>query len=381
MPKLLIASGIFHPESGGPATYLYHLLPHLQAHGYDIRVLTFGEPDAERDRAYPYPITRISRTAPFLVRNARYAQAALPLMLWADAVYLHTLNLPLPPIPKPLIVKIVGDQAWERAIRLGWLPPTSDIDAYQFSRYWSPLLMGNKWLNRREIRRVKGVIVPSLYLKHMVVHWGAPLSRVQVIYNAPPFEPPPNESPAEARAALELPLDRPIVLTVARLVAWKGVDALIEAIDAVPNALLLIAGDGEDRATLESLTQSLGRGDQVRFLGKVPHAQTLRYMRAADYVALYSGYEGLSHTLLESLHMGTPVIASRKGGNPEVVTHGVNGLLVEYPRPDALRQALAMAFEEGVQASLAANTSVGLERFDHTQMIAQTVAALQRFGA
>jgi glycosyltransferase involved in cell wall biosynthesis len=52
------------------------------------------------------------------------------------------------------------------------------------------------------------------------------------------------------------------------------------------------------------------------------------YFRSADYTVLYSGYEGLSHTLLESLLAGTPVIASNKGGNPEVVRHGENGLLV-----------------------------------------------------
>ncbi len=64
-------------------------------------------------------------------------------------------------------------------------------------------------------------------------------------------------------------------------------------------------------------------------------------MKAADYVALYSGYEGLSHTLLESLRAGTPVIASDKGGNPEVVQHGINGLLVPYVDVEALTAAIA----------------------------------------
>ncbi len=78
-------------------------------------------------------------------------------------------------------------------------------------------------------------------------------------------------------------------------------------------------------------------------------------MKAADYVALYSGYEGLSHTLLESLRAGTPVIASDKGGNPEVVQHGINGLLVAYANAaisaEALADAIREALRPGVRAS------------------------------
>ena len=69
MPNLLVASGIFHPESGGPATYLKQILPHLQSLDWDVRVLSYG--DSERSD-YPYPVTRIRRRA-FPLRLARYA--------------------------------------------------------------------------------------------------------------------------------------------------------------------------------------------------------------------------------------------------------------------------------------------------------------------
>ena len=65
---------------------------------------------------------------------------------------------------------------------------------------------------------------------------------------------------------------------------------------------------------------------RVTFLGRVPRETLAIYFRAADYTVLYSGYEGLPHVLLESLQVGTPVIASEKGGNPEVVRHDHNGL-------------------------------------------------------
>ena len=128
--KLFIASGIFHPEAGGPATYLHELLPELVARGWDIRALTYTDA-LHPDLSYPYPVTRILRQA-LPLRMLRYARAARPLLRWADVVYLHTLGLPLyGDHHAKRVVKIVGDQSWERSVRKGWIAPNEDIDAYQ----------------------------------------------------------------------------------------------------------------------------------------------------------------------------------------------------------------------------------------------------------
>jgi glycosyltransferase involved in cell wall biosynthesis len=163
------------------------------------------------------------------------------------------------------------------------------------------------------------------------------------------------------------------VFTAARLTPWKGVDHLIAAARRVPPVRLLVAGDGDSLPELRRLAAGEPR---ITLLGRLPREQVALYMKAADYFALYSGYEGLSHVLLESLRAGTPVIASDKGGNPEVVTHGVNGLLVPYIDVDALAAALAEAFRPGVRAALAANTSHGMARFAFDAMVEQTHAAL-----
>ena len=110
-------------------------------------------------------------------------------------------------------------------------------------------------------------------------------------------------------------------------------------------------------------------------------ARLATYFRAADYTTLYSGYEGLPHVLLESLLSGTPVIASDKGGNPEVVRHGENGLLVPYPDEDALVAALETAFSSDTRARLAAGTGAGLERFRWPALVEQTAALLERIAA
>ncbi len=374
--RLLVATGIFHPEAGGPATYLYRLLPQLQQHGWDIRVLTYG--DAPVD-GYPYEVQRIPRV--FLpLRLWHYNRAVRPLLRWSDLVYAHMVDLPLwGDRHAPRVLKVVGDQAWERAVRSGWVSPTTDIDRFQVERYSFQAEFFKR--NRaRQVRAMDGVIVPSEYLRRMVIGWGVAPEKVKVIYNAlPPELERPTQTQTEARTELNLPQDAPLLLTVARLTAWKGVDHLITALKQVKDVHLLVAGDGPERPRLEQLAASLqGR---VHFLGRVPHERILLYMRAADYVALYSGYEGLSHTLLESLYVGTPVIASDKGGNPEVVQHEVNGLLVPYVDVAALTTTLQGAFSGDTRQKLAANTHHGMERFYFERMIEATAMHLASFLA
>jgi len=292
-------------------------------------------------------------------------------------VYVNSVGMPLVGgRGVPRAIKVVGDPAWERAVNKGWIAPTEDIDAFQQRPY--PLRIRLMQAQRaREVRTAQRVIVPSQYLRDMVIGWGALPERVQVVYNA--VEPDGSvlaASPAEARAVLGLP-DGPLLVTVARLVAWKGIDHLIHAVQQVPDVRLLIAGDGPDEARLRALAESGNAAGRVTFLGRVPRDRLALTYRAADYSVLYSGYEGLSHVLLESLHAGTPVIASAKGGNPEVVRHGVNGLLVPYPDADALAGALRDAFSGDTRARLADHCADGLERFTWAGLVNATIGALE----
>ncbi len=368
MTRLLIATGIFHPESGGPATYLYDILPHLENAGFDVHVLTYG--DAPTD-GYPYPVTRVPRTRTPL-RQWAYARASLPLVRWAQVIYKHTLALPLIGPRRPTVLKIVGDQAWERAVREGWVPPDTDIDTFQIRHYW-PAVRLQKRARKREVKRADGVIVPSQYLRKMVIGWQVLPPRVRVIYNALPPAELPAASQVEARAQLGLHPTAPTLLFVGRLVQWKGVDDLIYVLSDLPGVRLVIAGDGTMRDKLEGFAAERGVADRVTFLGRVPHEQVPLYMRAADFTALYSGYEGLSHVLLESLRAGTPVIASHKGGNPEVVQHGINGMLVPYGNPTALRTTIAEVFQRRAEFE----PSAGLEKFDHATMVRETIEMLE----
>lgn len=368
MPKLFVASGIFHPEPGGPSTYLKTVLPALQVLGWQPRVLTFGEPAPAE---FAYPVTRVARHS-YPIRQARYAVASRGHLAWADLVYAHTIDLPLwGGRDKPRVIKVVGDQAWERCIRRGWIPADLGIDDFQAHRGdWR--VRWQKASRSRQIAEMDAVIVPSQYLRRMVIAWGVEHKKVHVIYNAlPPIE-PPEETRAEVRSQLNWD-DRPTLITVARLQRWKGIDHLIEALRQFPDWRLVVVGDGPDRPRLAQLASPLG--DRVIFKGQMARHDAHQLIRAADVLALYSGYEGLSHTLLESLHLGTPVLASDIGGNPEIVEHGVNGLLVPFGDTEALQRGIMELLDR--REELAANSKAGLERYRLDSMVAQTDALLR----
>ena len=363
MPKLFVASGIFSPEPGGPATYLKAILPALQDTGWQLRVLTYGDSEAA---PFTYPVTRIARER-YPLRLTKYAIAARRHLSWADVVFAHTIDLPLwGGRDQPRVMKIVGDQAWERCIRKRWIPPDMTID--EFQRYRGDLPV--RWQKRsrsRQVAAMDAVIVPSQYLKRIVTSWGIEPQKIHVIYNSLPLPSPPSGNRADFRAELQWS-DQPTLITVARLQPWKGVDHLITAVADMLDLRLIVVGDGPDRPRLEALAKPLG--DRVVFTGQLALDDVRRMMVAADGLALYSGYEGLSHTLLESLHLGTPVLASDKGGNAEVVNHGINGLLIPHVDIDSLRSGIRRFLAR--RDEFAANSHAGLPRFSFEKMAHDT---------
>ena len=158
-------------------------------------------------------------------------------------------------------------------------------------------------------------------------------------------------APAHARTNSPTnPAALPLILSVGRLRAKKGLDTLIDACAALRGRgqafACEIVGYGEEQARLEAQIERLGLGDCVRLPGKLPREQVIaRYARAAVYVqpsriAADGDRDGIPNVLLEAMAMGLPVVASNVSGIPELVGHGHNGLLVEPDRPEALADAI-----------------------------------------
>ncbi|NHZ63521.1 glycosyltransferase family 4 protein [Massilia genomosp. 1] len=126
----------------------------------------------------------------------------------------------------------------------------------------------------------------------------------------------------------ELGLDGFTLLSVGHLVALKGHDLAIGALPLLPGVTLLIAGSGVELPRLQALARELKVEERVRFLGAVPQPELPRYYGAADALVLASSREGWANVLLESMACGTPVVASRVWGTPEVVAAPAAGVLM-----------------------------------------------------
>jgi glycosyltransferase involved in cell wall biosynthesis len=169
------------------------------------------------------------------------------------------------------------------------------------------------------------------------------------------------------------------VLVVARLTARKGIDTVIAALGGLlaaerPEARLVVVGDGPDRPRLEGLAATLPPGT-VRFTGEVPRDDVGRWMAAADALALCSGYEGLSHVLLEAMAAGLPVVVSDVGGNKALVRDGHDGLVVPSGDVEGTRRGWADVLADGERApTIRANSRAGAAERTVKRMVDETLA-------
>jgi len=136
-----------------------------------------------------------------------------------------------------------------------------------------------------------------------------------------------------------------MLLSVGNLVVPKGNDLVMRSLTRLPKTTLVLVGDGPDRSRLESVARAEGVADRVRFVGPVAQAELARYYSAADALVLASSREGWPNVLLEAMACGTPVVAARVGGTPEIVTSPAAGVLFEPRTAEALAGAVRRLLE------------------------------------
>jgi glycosyltransferase involved in cell wall biosynthesis len=300
----------------------------------------------------------------------------------SDLLFVNDYGLPATVVNlalrKPVVMKIVGDFAWEYAVRHGLIAAEEPFEQFQRSRYGLKV-EAIRLMQASYVRAATRVIVPSSFVKWYVEGWGADPGCVRVVRNA--VDDPTaglGESREAIRASLGLHVSDRVVLVVARLAAWKGVDTVILALreilrDGQRDARLVVVGDGPDRARLEGLAAALPPGT-ARFTGEVPRIEVGRWMAAADALALCSGYEGLSHVLLEAMAAGLPVVVSNVGGNRALVQHGYDGLIVPYGDVEATSRALAEVLADGeVARTIRENARRGAGERTVTRMVDETL--------
>ena len=350
--KILVATGIYPPDVGGPATYSKLLKEELPKYSKDkVRaiILNFGE----------------VRKWPKIVRHIIYFFKALYRGRYCDVIYAQDpVSVGLPALlaakilRKPFLLKVVGDYAWEQGVsRFG---VKDDLDTFSLKRKpYGFFVRGLKRVETYVSGKADLVIVPSEYLKKIISNWGVSVDKITVIYNS--FEPPKGLSSKDA-IRKKMKVEGELIVSAGRLVPWKGFDGLIrvwpQVLSKFPNAKLLIIGEGPDKIKLEKLINQLDLTDTVLLTGKLERQELLVYLKIADLFVLNTEYEGFSHQLLEVASVGTPIVTTEVGGNPEIIKDGASGLLVTPGVEEELILAITKILSE---PALARKISLGAE--------------------
>lgn len=334
--KILICTGIFPPEAGGPATYSRTIAQEFSKLGHHVVVITYsGKSErSENQRSdlsdlSDYPIIRVIRRRFKPWHYFKYFRAVRKHGQDADVLYAqdpvsagYPTFLAAKSLKKPYAVKITGDYSWEQAMGRGLTDRL--IDEFQTFPSYPRVIAKMREIQTRVCKEATLVITPSQYLKRIVAGWGVKEKKILVIYNTTSKISKLDRE--NIRQSFGLQNNEQLILSIGRNVKWKGFELLEKIINNLQTqhpSLKYVFLHSADRATVE------------------------KYLVAADLFVLNTGYEGFSHVILEAMQAGLPVITTKVGGNTEIINDGENGLLVEYNNEGQIREAIIRLVQDG----------------------------------
>lgn len=352
---VLLATGIFAPDIGGPATHSALLLAELPRRRWGVRLVTYGP-------------AGVSRRIPKGLRHLAYLLLCLRRALHADLILAQdTVSSGLPALlaarilGRPLVVRVPGDYAWEQAVqRFG---VTDTIDAFQSRRYdirTEMLRAVQRWV----VRTADAVITPSEYFRGLVARWIGRTDGVHVVYGSSQLREPKPAASGDDNGVL--------IVTAGRLVPWKGVATLVELVAQHPDWRLVVAGDGPQAAELRARARQLGA--PVEFTGALSQDALSDRLRGATVFVLNTTFESFPHQILEAMHVGVPVVASRIGGIPELIDDGKEGILVQPNDKDQMAAAITrLVRDRDVRQAIIVNARAKAKQFSIDRMVEGTM--------
>ncbi|MHC4081993.1 MAG: glycosyltransferase family 4 protein [Planctomycetota bacterium] len=329
--RICFFTDTFLPLVGGAEMVLHHLASRLAAAGDDVTVLAPRVRGADNRVDADYAVRRYAKPS-----SKRYGvhQLLLPLSLlqlrrrfdvlhchagyppaWVGRTFRRLFGVPM--VVRPHGSDVVPDGRIRRNPRL-------------------------EARLKRALCVADAVVAQGAYLRDLMLDLGVDENRIHVIHNGVDLE-------AFARAD-PYGHPRPYVLCIGNLIRRKGFDVLLRAWARLtgPPADLLLAGDGVERAALETLAQELGVAGSVQFLGAVSGQRKVDLYRSAALLVCPSRAEPFANVILEGLAAGLPVVASAVGGNPELVG-GDHGVIVPPEDDGALAAVLRSLLEAPAQ--------------------------------
>ncbi len=318
--KIVIATGIYPPEVGGPPIFVREFARILHTSGAaEPVVVTYG--DEMTQPGDGWLVIPVSRNGGAMIRYIRYAWRVFCEARRADVVFVQgavsegfpgTIGALL--AGKKTVMRVPGDYAWEQYQQT---PGETHefLDEFVTHRHQGAIRVMEeieRWTSRRAAR----VIACSRYIHGIVKAWGVEEKNIRTIYsNTTPFSPTLSRDELRQQSGCS---DKTVIFTVARAVPWKGVDFLMDVLQRLPEEfMLIVAGDGPLLKDLQGQVISKGLSQRCRLLGRVSHDVVGEWLVAADLFVLASAYEGFPHVVVEAITKGLPCLVSDRGGNPE----------------------------------------------------------------
>ncbi|MBI2108854.1 MAG: glycosyltransferase [Parcubacteria group bacterium] len=343
--RVLLATPLYPPDIGGPATYAKLLETELPSRNIHITIVSFSSvrklPKIIRHLVYFLIIC-------FRATEAEIIYALDPVSVGFPALIVSKL------LRKKFLLRIAGDYAWEQYQVQNEKRKMKNTDGKFITpeefqeRKFDFVTEARRKIEHLVARNAGHIVVPSEYLKKIVQQWGIEGLKIKVIYNS--FEFSASLAPKE-NVREKLGMHGTVIFSAGRLVPWKGFSALIDVIaelkKEIPDIKLYIAGDGPERETLKLQVTSYKLQDVVFLVGRLSSGMLTEYIRAADIFVLNTGYEGFSHQLLEVMALGTPIITTNIGGNSELIENQKEGLLVSYNDKSEIKNAVKTLLKNG----------------------------------
>lgn len=337
--NILIATPLYPPDPGGPATYTKLVEEELPKHGHSVEVVNFGD-----HRHLPKGLSHLSFLVEVLKKgfgkDLIYAQDTVSVGFpsWAVSFVLR----------KKFFVRVPGNHAWEQSVkRFGVKDSHDDFEKNKYGFKVEFLRFFQRFVSNQADR----LIVPSKYFKEIVSRWVKDPSKVEVIYNGVTAE-EVFDSKDDLRKKLNLKLGEKVMVSVGRLVPWKGFLELVEIMEGLPYYQLVILGDGPEFKNLENKVKELNLSSRVLLPGKVSRKEVFEYYKASDIFVLNTSWESFSFQVVEAMLAGVPVVTTNVSNLSEIVENDKEGLIVEPNNEEQLVEAVKKLEDESLRQTL-----------------------------
>ena len=347
MATYCILSGIYPPDTGGPAKFAKTFAEFLENRGHKVKIISYTDFKSRRIKTKNIEIFLISRKFPVVIRYLICVIYILGSVTHHEKIVANGcfIEIALARLffPFKYVSKIPGDIVWEKARNNGLT--TLSIDDFQNLQLNLKYRIFKK-LFHLSVRKSQKVIVPSTHLKVLVTSWNVPSTNIQTIFNS-----------VDTKKFIANMNSHPKfdVITVSRLVPWKGLDQVVK-ICAKLNLRLGVVGDGPIRGDLEQLAQELS--SNVTFFGNIDQEMLVGTFQKAKFFVLNSSFEATSYALLEAMSCGLVPISSDETGSAEVIEHLISGILIGESTGFSLESALNYLLNKPEEVDKMSKTAV-----------------------